>query len=124
MKITHLKNSDVRLYIGSCYRYSDEQFLESDLLHSIEKYQKSVEDSQLCSLRISPTSFKVRDYYERGWEVVAINYPRFPKEHEVILEFMLGLAEFLILYLNQNRISVIDNSLQNIILIEADDAEE
>ena len=96
---------EARLYLGSRERYHGRTFREEELVEVIGRYQKGHEHSM--PLRVTPTNFVHEEYSEAGWEVAAINYPRWPKSTEAIHAFMEGLAEYLIDVLKQNRISVV-----------------
>ncbi|MHA1949672.1 MAG: hypothetical protein ACW987_07355, partial [Candidatus Thorarchaeota archaeon] len=54
-------------------------------------------------------SFAAGEYHEKGFEVVAINYPRNPRENTEIWNFMFSLAKYLVVKFEQNRITVMDS---------------
>ena len=71
-----------------------------------EKYWK---DS--VSVVVTPNNTVVfKNYNESCYRVEAINYPRFPKTEKEICEFMLTLMEYLMLNLDQQRISLVTPS--------------
>jgi hypothetical protein len=94
---------EVRIYIGSHYGYTDEKFTFEELKSTIRDFQYE----NTCSVRIAPTTFFVKDYEEQGWEITAINYPRFPKPESEIYDFALGLASTLLEKFKQERISFV-----------------
>jgi len=98
---------ETKIYIGSQEGYSGPAFSEYDLRQAIGEFQESCDISVACSVRISPTRYIFRDYSESGWEIVVINYPRFPKDKVVIETFSERLAEFLLKTFKQNRMSVV-----------------
>ena len=112
---------EVRLYIGSVEGYNGNPFTEDDLVRAIGDFQKS-RGEDWTPVRVTPTRYVSRDYNERGWEVAAILYPRFPKSKIVIAEFMNQMAKFLLDTFKQNRITVMHPS--EAVLYSADNAEE
>ena len=112
------KSYEVKLHIGSVRGYHGQPFTKEDLIAKIGKFQ---EPPTSCSVRVTPTTFVFRDYVEEGFEVVAQNYPRFPKENKNIRKFMRGLAKFLLVELEQNRITVTDPKKS--IMFESEHAE-
>ena len=113
---------EAKLYIGNKKGYHGEEFSKANLVSAIKEYQSNKSKDDLVSVRISETCFVVGTYYEDGWEVSAINYPRFPKPKMLINTFMLGLAKFLIEKFNQNRISV--TFPDQIVMVESEEAEQ
>ena len=112
---------EVSLYIGSVRGYNGEPFTREELFEAIAGYQVAKGDATLA-VRITPTTFVVRDYVEDGWEVTAINYPRYIKKPGDIDQFMVGLANCLLITFRQNRISVVGS--ETTILIEAPNPEQ
>ena len=55
---------------------------------------------------ITPTEFRYKGGSEPGVIVGYINYPRFPRRKEQILDRAMRLAEKLRVGLNQNRVSI------------------
>ena len=107
---------EVSLYIGSVRGYNGDPFTREELFEAIGSYQSSKGDATLA-VRITPTTFVVRDYVEDGWEVTAINYPRFVKKRGDIDQFMVGLAGNLLNVFQQNRITVV--GAETTVMIEA-----
>ncbi len=96
---------EVKLYLGSVEGYHGKQFSEEELVKAIGLFQKGHAESM--PVRVAPTCYVHEDYSERGWEVVAICYPRLPKHREQINLFMNELAVHLLDKFKQNRISVV-----------------
>ena len=112
---------EVSLYIGNIRGYNGEPFTKDDVIKAISEYQIA-KGNECVSVRVTSTTFVVKDYVERGFEVAAINYPRFPKKPVAIEQFMVGLANCLLITFQQNRISVV--GAENTILIEAPNPEQ
>ena len=111
---------EVKLWTGSVRGYNGKKFLLKTLLNKISDFQKGREDS--ISLAVTPTTFIFKDYIEEGWEIAARNYPRFPQPPEKIDDFMMRLAQYLLVELEQNRITISD--AENSVTLESDTAEE
>lgn len=106
MKSKENQNYEVKLYIGSREGYNGRRYTEEELIEALGEYQKSCEPEDSTPVRVTPTTFVHCDYHERGWEIVAIMYPRFPKPVDHINHFMEGMAQYLLTKFKQNRISV------------------
>jgi hypothetical protein len=94
---------EAKIYIGSRVGYEGEPFSLSDLKEAIKEYQTE----NTHSVRITPTTYFVKDYEEEGWEIAVINYPRFPKSEAAIYAFVYGLSVSLLKRFKQNRISFV-----------------
>lgn len=110
------------LYIGCVEGYHGNPYTEDDLRNAIGEFQASQPKDELVSLRVTPTRFVVGSYDEHGWEITAINYPRFPKPKIAINNFIFNLAKFLIKKFNQNRISIV--TPDEIMMLESEEAEQ
>lgn len=55
---------------------------------------------------ITPTEFRYKDGSEPGVIVGYINYPRFPRRKEQLIDRAMGLAEKLSTGLKQNRVTI------------------
>ena len=97
---------EARLYMGCKEGYDGEEFTEEEIRTAVQEFQNS---QVIIPVRITRTCFVAGDYYERGWEMVAINYPRFPKDKKEIWNFMHALAEHLLVQFKQNRITILDD---------------
>ena len=113
---------EVKLHIGSIRGYHGEAYGKWSLINKISEFQKRLSDQLACSVRVTPTTFVFKDYVEEGWEIVAANYPRFPKKKEQIKEFMQLLAQYLMKELEQNRITVTEPKKS--IMFESENAEQ
>jgi hypothetical protein len=110
---------EVKLYLGSKEGYHGREFDQAEVMEKIGSFQKQVEQDRRVSVRITPTTYLVGDYTEKGWEIVAINYPRFPSNPT---DFMKNMAAYLLSALKQNRISVVTSS--ETFLFESDNAQQ
>jgi hypothetical protein len=117
-----LPTYEVRAYIGSVRGYDGASFSKEDLIGAIGHYQKVAEQGIVMAVRVTPTSFVYQDYVEDGWEIAAINYPRFPKQQGQVDDFMIGLAKYLLNRFEQNRMSVVSPSIT--VLLECENPEE
>ena len=115
------KSYEVKLHIGSLRGYHGEKFTKEDLIAKISEFQKGLLFAAQ-TVRVTPTTFVFQDYAEEGWEIVCLNYPRFPKDKKSIRGFMRLLAEWLLKALDQNRITVTEPN--KTITFEAENAEE
>ena len=98
MDFATCQNYEVKMWIGSIRGYNGKKFLLKTLLKKIGEFQSQQEDKSI-SVRVSSTTFVFKDYVENGWEIVGLNYPRFPKKIEEIDDFMMRLAKFLLVNL-------------------------
>ena len=115
------KTYEVKLHIGSMRGYHGTQFTKEELIKKIAEFQGKLQWAAM-TVRVSATTFVFQDYKEDGYEVVAINYPRFPKEKKRIKLFMRDLAKHLIIEFEQNRITVTEPKKS--IMFESENAEE
>ena len=113
---------EVRAYIGSVHGYNGEKFSKEELAEAISHYQIIIEKGVALTIRLTPTSFVFQDYVEDGWEIAAINYPRFPKKPPQIDDFMFGLSNYLLNRFKQNRMSIVSPSIT--VLLECVNPEE
>jgi hypothetical protein len=122
MKITEVPYYEVRLYIGSREGYHGEQFGQRDLMRAVRQFQEGYSQDNLVSVRYSKCTYQVGNWDEEGWEIAAINYPRFPKSTNYLNEWFMNLAKFLCKNLHQNRITVCTPYIST--TVEIDGAEE
>lgn len=122
MKITEVPYYEVRLYIGSREGYHGEQFGLRDLMRAVRSFQEGYSQDKLVSVRYSQCVYQVGNWDEEGWEIAAIDYPRFPKGPNYLNDWFLDLAKFLCKNLNQNRITVCSPYVSK--TVEIDGAEE
>jgi hypothetical protein len=108
-----LPTYEAKLYMGSRVGYAGREFAEEEIRTAIQEFQ---EVREVIPVRIANVTFAAGDYHEKGFEIVAINYPRHPRKPSDIWNFMFSLAEHLLVQFEQNRITVIDN--EKSILIE------
>lgn len=120
MNFATCENYEVKIWIGSARGYNGKKFLLKTLLKKIGEFQ--TQGDKPVSLRVTPTTYIFKDYMENGWEIAGLNYPRFPKTSEEIDDFMMKLAQFLLIELEQNRITISDAT--HAVTLEADNAEQ
>ena len=104
-KIKYAPTYEVKAYIGSRRHYNGTDISKQDVIDVITSEQAQHEPT--FPIRITKTEFISLDYREEGWELAVINYPRYPREKEALLSFMLQLGQKLCFQLEQNRVSVI-----------------
>lgn len=127
MKKITAKTYQVTIYIGSARGYDGPRFSDHDLITAIGDFQKQNEQTpltgaaDLVSVTVTPTTYVVRDYVEDGWAIGAIQYPRFPKEEQAILNYMRAMAGYLLSRFDQNRLSLVAPDMTH--TIEKEDAE-
>lgn len=112
MIIKKAETFEVKLYIGSMFGYHGDSFTKEELKEEVGIIQKQFKEkytfeSGVIPVRITQTEFISEDYSEKGWELAAINYPRFEKAESTIITFMYELARHLLVRFNQHRISLI-----------------
>lgn len=92
-------------YIGSRRNYTGPAFTKQELITAIQAYQE-VHPSSL-PVRVTDCCYVFKKgYCEEGWEVSAIEYPNNHQEAEKVHTFSLQLAEHLLNYFSQNRITI------------------
>lgn len=106
MKTAEIPYYEIRLYIGSQEGYHGEKFGLRELMKAVRDFQASHKDK--VSVRYTACVYQVGDWDEDGWEVAAIDYPRFPKTSDYLRNWFEGLSLYLIDRLKQDRITVCD----------------
>ena len=122
MRIKKANTFEARLYIGSVQGYHGTPFTFEELKQEVGNLQSESPKEEMIPVRIAPTNFVCGNYSEAGWEIAAINYPRFPKAEALITSFMMELAKRLLVCFNQNRISIIFPN--ETIMFESEEAEQ
>ena len=103
---------ECKIYMGSV----DEKNKKRIRLSRISKFIKNFQDCYevMIPLRITKTSYlSGSQYEEKGYELGVINYPKIKNiknEQAEIKDFMILLAEALIVEFNQRRLSVVDDN--------------
>ncbi len=104
-----MKSYECKLFMGSVRDGSQGlPFSEEYLIHEI-KYWQSVHVDAKIVIRLTKTKFIYLNYEEEGWELSAIQYPRFPVPTYEIRAGMLRLAEHLMKVFEQKSICVMDH---------------
>lgn len=112
MKSDSVEHFEARLYLGSRRGYHGEPFSRGELINQLGRFQDAWKESHgwLMPARVTQTAFVAGDYYEDGFEIATINYPRRPRTIEERDEFMRALQHFLLDHFGQNRITVVYTS--------------
>ena len=103
---------ECKIYMGSI----NEKNKKKIRLSRISKFIKNFQDCYevMIPIRITKTSYlSGSQYEEKGYELGVINYPRIKNiknEQAEIKDFMILLAEALIVEFNQRRLSVVDDN--------------
>jgi hypothetical protein len=103
---------ECKIYMGSI----NEKNKKKIRLGRISKFIKNFQDCYevMIPIRITKTSYlSGSQYEEKGYELGVINYPRIKNiknEQAEIKDFMILLAEALIVEFNQRRLSVVDDN--------------
>lgn len=106
--VTEVPYYEIRLYVGCREGYHGERFGKRELMKAIRDFQADPPPplADKVSVRITKCTYQVGDWDEDGWEVAAIDYPRFPKGEPYLAAWFNGLAIHLLAALRQNRITV------------------
>src|SRR4051812_46342094 len=90
---------ELRLYIGSVRGYKGPHFSEAQVTRVVQDFQTTWKQKHgwTVALRFSKTNFVCMDYTEPGWELSAINYPRFPRAENELEDFMSSLQDHLMI---------------------------
>jgi hypothetical protein len=121
-----VRHTEGSVYIGSRRGYDGPSLTESDVQNEVGEFQTEFERRHAYSLvvRVTRVTYQFKDYLESGWELTAINYPRF-REYEPgeVKEFVYALACRLLERLGQNRVGFTTPDGE-FWLVEAEDARE
>ena len=99
---------ECKLYIGSVSYKTKKSFTQDEVEMFCGKVQEGYDYT--IPVRITPTTFvSDTDYQEKGWEIVAIDYPKLPYNQRQIKSWMRHLAEALILKFEQHTICIMDS---------------
>lgn len=106
---------EVRIFLGKRRGYTGPHYPREELIQLIRRFQR--EHKNTLSVRLTETLFLHGDYEETGYEVAAAFFPTFqvktPTDTEV---FMKELAEYLMIRLDQNRVTVMTPSQTTILI--------
>ena len=125
MKVKTTVSHNVTIYIGSKEGSSNRSFSERELIEKIKKFNAAYKletKEREITVRINKNRYVCSYYSEKGFEISVINYPRFPRPVDVLDNFMMELASYLLVELKQHRISV--SFPDRTIMLESDDAKE
>ncbi len=105
-----MKSYECKIFMGSVRHGSEgTHFQDQDVTEEI-KYFQSLNKSTKITVRLTATRFIFMHYSERGFEIAAIQYPRYPHSESDINRFMLGLAKHLKEHFDQLSVSVMDDN--------------
>jgi|TARA_R110002110_G_scaffold325129_1_gene537160 hypothetical protein len=103
---------ECKIYMGSINEKNNKKIKLSRISDFIKNFQDCYE--VMIPVRITKTSYlSGSQYEEKGYELGVINYPRIrniKNEQAEIKDFMILLAEALIVEFNQRRLSVVDDN--------------
>jgi hypothetical protein len=109
---------DVSLFLGSVNEETGESFTKKDLRAVISSFQDQF-DPEMAGDWTSEGHFPVRitdtefvsgaEYWEEGWQVTAIQYPKATAHEAQIFGWMSCLAKHLCEIFKQKRICVMDS---------------
>jgi hypothetical protein len=103
-----MKSYECKIFMGSIQDGSDgPRFFESDVIEAIRVYQSDNLDTKI-TLRITQTRFFFLHYEEPGFEIAAIQYPRFKTNPQDIKNWMINLCAYLKIAFRQKSISFMD----------------
>ena len=108
-----MKSYECKLFMGSVRNgFQGLPFPEEELIHEIKYWQSFHTDAKIV-IRLTRIKYIYLSYEEDGWELSAVQYPRFPESTYVIRAGMLRLAEHLMKVFEQKSICVMDHEKVN-----------
>jgi len=106
---------ECKIYLGSVCYLTNEVFTQDQVEHYCGEIQEAYDYT--VPVRITPTTFvSETGYYEGGWEIAAIDYPKLPYNKRQIRGWMRTLAENLLTRFKQHTICIVDQD--EIIMLE------
>lgn len=103
-----MKSYECTIFMGSIRQGSDgAHFTESDVIGQIKYFQSMHLDPKI-TVRITNTRYVFMHYTELGFEISAIQYPRYQYTEFEIREWMVKLAKYLKVFFQQRSLSVMD----------------
>lgn len=108
-----MKSYECKIFMGSIRQGSEgTQFSETSLIREIRKFQYLNLDIKI-TLRLTATKFVFLYYEEPGFEIAAIQYPRFPLSEGQIWQWMNKLGKHLKKHFEQKSLSIMDSDTIN-----------
>jgi hypothetical protein len=101
-----LPTYEVRAYVGTREQYDGPFFGKKRVLDAVREFQLGPGDN-VALVRVTECDYVAGDYWEGGFELAVLDYPRFPKGQQWVKDYMLGLGKHLLQALNQNRVGVV-----------------
>lgn len=104
-----MKSYECTIFMGA-YRQgiSGARFYEKDVIYEIRRFQSRNLDRKI-TVRITQTRFVFMHYEEPGFEISAIQYPRFCTPEHAIKSFMIDLGKCLKDHFEQLSLSIMDS---------------
>lgn len=104
-----MKSYECTIFMGSIRHGSEgTHFQDRDVTEEI-KYFQSMNTKTKVTVRLTATRFIFMNYSERGFEISAIQYPRFNLTEFEIKDFMVRLGEHLKDHFDQLSLCIMDN---------------
>ncbi len=104
-----MKSYECTIFMGSIRNGSEgTHFTEGQVIDEIKLFQSQNLDRKVV-VRVTRTKFVFMHYEEEGWEISAIQYPRFHIPELTIKSFMVDLAKYLKDHFDQRSISIMDS---------------
>jgi len=106
---------ECKIYLGSVCYLTEEVFTQDQVEQYCGESQEAYDYT--VPVRITPTTFvSETGYYEAGWEIAAIDYPKLPYNKRQIRGWMRTLAERLLIKFKQHTICIVDQDV--IVMLE------
>ena len=104
-----MKSYECTIFMGSVRQgLAGSWFSEQDVIEEIKIFQSRNLDRKV-TVRITQTRFVFMHYSELGFEISAIQYPRFPIPEHIIKSFMIDLGKCLKDRFEQLSLSIMDS---------------
>jgi len=109
IKIKDVKTWEAKFTVGTIRGYNGEHIHQHEIFAKIKEFQRKRKDEGkvICPVKISTSMIMFESYYEECRDISIIQYPRFPQEEFKLQAFITSLAKYLLIELEQNRITVI-----------------
>ena len=104
-----MKSYECKIFMGSVRQGLDgSHFQYQHVTEEIKRFQLANLDTKIA-VRITATRFIFAHYSERGFEIAAIQYPRFPLKEHKIWTWMNNLGKHLKEVFEQKSLSIMDS---------------
>ena len=101
--ITEVETYEIKIYVGLRAQYTE-------IIYDIEDAKNLLRNKMMKEpncVTITPTDFIYHQGEEPGYVIGLINYPRFPRTREEMMNIAIRIAEEHMLYFNQHRVSIV-----------------